>query len=538
MPKLFVFAIGGTGERVLRSFTMLLASGVPTFDNYEVYPIIIDYDTANADKKRTVDLLQNYNAVHEAAFTRHGIASKSSGFSNQFFAAKLCNLNGLTNYMFPFHPAKPNEKFREHIGYDSLSGNNMNTMWLLKSLYDESDRPDTELNLNMEVGFKGNPNIGSVVFHDINQAVEFTNFLGLFNPGNGDKVVVIGSLFGGTGASGIPEIVKAINGKTPEAKVATVLVLPYFAPMPSQKGDNDAIKASRFNSKTKAALSFYKDSGLMDMIHEVYYVGDPYPTKLPYCDGGANQRNEANLVELIAAMMIEHYVAGRGANKKKKGANEFKFSLDANIVIGDGGKSPRLFLRDFDDNSTKMVLDPLVELSIALKLFQNEIQSGKAKEMDFYQIINAAEGKDSIKSEVGKFYELCCALTSFYNKFQAWLKELDFEGDGSTRHENSHRFALCDMEKDYPDIILKEAVDGAAKEKTTQQKIVSFLKPRKLLTADFLLTRMNAHIKDNFNGAGHYDTKKNALRVGHEPEWVFADILHRTAVDGLNELNK
>ena len=47
MKKLFLFAIGGTGERVLRSTTMLLAAGVPAFNGYDIYPIIIDYDAAN-----------------------------------------------------------------------------------------------------------------------------------------------------------------------------------------------------------------------------------------------------------------------------------------------------------------------------------------------------------------------------------------------------------------------------------------------------------------------------------------------------------
>lgn len=44
MAKLFVFAIGGTGERVMRSLTMLMAAGLHTLTNYEVFPIIIDYD--------------------------------------------------------------------------------------------------------------------------------------------------------------------------------------------------------------------------------------------------------------------------------------------------------------------------------------------------------------------------------------------------------------------------------------------------------------------------------------------------------------
>ncbi len=537
MPKLFVFAIGGTGERVLRSFTMVLASGAPTFDNYEVFPIIIDYDTDNADKARTVKLLQNYAAVHDAAFTQHSAASDLKGQSGQFFAAKLRNLHGLDNYVFPFHPATEHEKFREHIGYDQLAGETLGTAKLLTSLYDESKRSDTELNLDMTVGFKGNPNIGSVVFHTINNTDEFAAFRARFQPESGDKVVIIGSLFGGTGASGIPEIVKAIDGMKNDAKIATILVLPYFAPMERKDG---AIQASRFNSKTKAALNFYKDSGLMEKIDKIYYVGDPYPTVIPYSEGGKDQINNANFVELIAAMMIEHYVAGRNADKK-----EFKFSPDANIVVRQGQKSgQRLFIYDFDPITIDKVMNHLVELAISLKLFHDEIQSKKSSNKDFFKYLNldTAVGKDENGEKSNKLRQLCAALEQFYFKYQAWLKEIDFEGNGDAIPANSHRVGICDMTRSYSDIILKEAVKADDAESASIWKRVSDYfgggNGKDSLSDDFLLTRMNYHIRDDANGKGHYDTSINALRAGHEPEWVFADILHLSSVDGFKELTK
>lgn len=537
MPKLFVFAIGGTGERVLRSFTMVLASGAPTFDNYEVFPIIIDYDTDNADKARTVKLLQNYAAVHDAAFTQHSAASDLKGQSGQFFAAKLRNLHGLDNYVFPFHPATEHEKFREHIGYDQLAGETLGTAKLLTSLYDESKRSDTELNLDMTVGFKGNPNIGSVVFHTINNTDEFAAFRARFQPDSGDKVVIIGSLFGGTGASGIPEIVKAIDAMKNDAKIATILVLPYFAPMERKDG---AIQASRFNSKTKAALSFYKDSGLMDKIDKVYYVGDPYPTVIPYSEGGKDQINNANFVELIAAMMIEHYVAGRNSDKK-----EFKFSPDANIVVRQGQKSgQRLFIYDFDPITIDKVMNHLVELAISLKLFHDEIQSKKSSNKDFFKYLNLDEavGKDENGEKSNKLRLLCAALEQFYFKYQAWLKEIDFEGNGDAIPANSHRVGICDMTRSYSDIVLKEAVKADDAESASIWKRVSDYfgggNGKDSLSDDFLLTRMNYHIRDDANGKGHYDTSINALRAGHEPEWVFADILHLSSVDGFKELTK
>ena len=53
MSKIFVFGIGGTGSRVLRSLTMMLATGIK-FGADEIVPIIIDPDAANADLTRTV----------------------------------------------------------------------------------------------------------------------------------------------------------------------------------------------------------------------------------------------------------------------------------------------------------------------------------------------------------------------------------------------------------------------------------------------------------------------------------------------------
>ena len=51
--NLYIFAIGGSGSRVLRSLTMLLASGIETNNN--IIPIIIDPDTSNGDLDRTID---------------------------------------------------------------------------------------------------------------------------------------------------------------------------------------------------------------------------------------------------------------------------------------------------------------------------------------------------------------------------------------------------------------------------------------------------------------------------------------------------
>lgn len=527
MPKLFVFAIGGTGERVMRSLTMVLASGAPAFDNYDVYPIIIDYDQNNADKDRTVRLLQNYAGVHDAAFTRHSENTITKGQANQFFAAKLRNLNGLTNYTFPFSPAKPNEKFKEYIGLDNLVGDNLATKAFLETLYDNSNNPDTELNLDMTVGFKGNPNIGSVVFHSIGETPEFAAFKSLFQPGAGDKVVVIGSLFGGTGASGIPEIVKAIDAMKVNARIATILVLPYFSPMVVKGG---AIQSSRFDSKTKAALSFYEDSKINGKIDKIYYVGDPYRTTIPYSDGGLKQKNNANMVELIAAMMIEHYVSGKDASGKY-----FKYSLDIDIALG-SKKNQRLFVPDFDMNSIDFIFNHLATLSIGLKCIRDEIvgRSSEARNQGFWKILDldhvVASSSYVITDSDSPLKKLCKQLDDYYNEYAEWMKELDFEGVGDSIPANSHRLAICDMKRPYSDIMQKGAVKKDDNQ-TILKKALAWISSKKSIDSDFVLTRMN----NNFNS--HLMDGKTDLKADHEPEWAFADSLHAASKDVFNELN-
>lgn len=549
MPKLFVFAIGGTGERVMRSLTMVLASGAPAFDGYDVYPIIIDYDADNADKLRTVGLLQKYAAVHDAAFTRHGQTSNATGISDQFFAARLRNVHGLENYVFPFKPATPNEKFRKYIGYDNLAGENqtddnqmdsqqpggtLGTAELLESLYDKSDRADTELNLDMTVGFKGNPNIGSVVFHSIGDTPEFRSFRNLFKPAAGDKVAIIGSLFGGTGASGIPEIVKAIDALQTGAKIATILVLPYFHPMEKPGG---AIQGGRFNSKTKAALSFYQDSGIYEKIDKVYYVGDFYPTTIPYSEGGVDQKNRANIVELIAALMVDHYVSGRGDGQKY-----FRFSLATDITVTQNATqrgSQRLFISDFDATSRKADLNHIVALSLGLKCLHDEImgESDTAKRAQFWRILDmngaVANSDMALTATDSPLKRLCRAMNEFYAELQAWMKELDFEGEGDRVPANSHRLALCDMTRRYADIILKEAVRQGDDNSSPMKKIAAMFANNREIDADFILTRISNSV--NAHLAQSPDTK---LGSDNEPEWAFADSLHSASTEAFVELTK
>ena len=118
----------------------------------------------------------------------------------------------------------------------------------------------------MDIGFVGSPNIGSVAINQFKDSNEFKQFSNVFQ--KTDRIFIVSSIFGGTGAAGYPIIVKnirnadnntAVNnrGDLRNAKIGALTVLPYFN---IQQDENSPISRADFISKTKSALFYYHDN--------------------------------------------------------------------------------------------------------------------------------------------------------------------------------------------------------------------------------------------------------------------------------------
>ena len=69
--RVFVFAIGGTGSRVLTSLIMQLAAGARPVDSdgkiikdLSIVPIIVDPHEGNAGLLQATELLDQYRTIH------------------------------------------------------------------------------------------------------------------------------------------------------------------------------------------------------------------------------------------------------------------------------------------------------------------------------------------------------------------------------------------------------------------------------------------------------------------------------------------
>lgn len=440
MAKTFIFAIGGTGSRVLRSLTMLMASGVKGMTE-DICPIIIDYDLHNGDKDRAITCMKKYSEIQNLVANGEGakLEDSNNGY-RPYFSTKIGQLNGITNWSWQFNLRKEIEslKYSDYIDYDKVNLYAPISQDFVNCLYDSNiNSVYAELNLNMKEGFQGNPNIGSVVFNDLKGCPEFNAFSNSFRAG--DRIVVIGSIFGGTGSSGIPKIVSAIRNHSKadikKASLSVVLVLPYFA-VNSSNDKEISIKSNIFNSKTKAALNYYERSGLNAQINSIYYVGDKVQTKVEPHLGNKEQKNNAHIVELIGAMSVAHFItSAQNGNQRLK----YKFNAANDIVDGIGiheliGESNSWAQNEF----VTSILHNLINFVLSVHYFLDNIVCSQKRmdERQFYKELKLNFDNKKIKSSdnASPIQDYCAALYDFICKnkkenvnddgFWPWMEEL------------------------------------------------------------------------------------------------------------------
>jgi hypothetical protein len=406
IKKLYVFGIGGTGSRVIKALTMLLASGIKLENNFDIIvPIIIDPDTANGDLNRTADILMKYQNI-----------VNKSGENNALFGTKIKTLNQLTNENVPnlsnnfkFSIDGSGQKFGESIDYNGLDAENKSLIDLLFS--------EANIRADMTVGFKGNPNIGSVVLNKIVDSQEYHEFSNSFN--KGDAIFIISSIFGGTGASGFPLLLKNLRTNDAsrlnsdlisKANIGAISYLPYFKVSDNNNNEKE-IDSATFFGKAKAALSYYNHAIFKsNAINTFYHIGDNANNNMKYAEGKADQKNDAHFVELAGALSIIDFVKNIPLTNNNNNETEIKeFGIENGI-----GKLKFDSLGQVAKDSLKAPLSKLYLLNNFIKISMDNLlkstghyNGDKGISKDFYN-------SDFYKSE----------FIPFLNYFKEWIDEM------------------------------------------------------------------------------------------------------------------
>lgn len=313
----FVMGIGGTGMRCIESLIHLCAMGM--FDDTEIHLLALDTDKNNGNFARLKDLKEAY--VNAKCID----PANRTPLNDSFFSANIKYYEFSPNY-------ERKSTFGEVFDYNGTQRNRP----------DEAALADLILTNNVETfnlrhGYRAQTHLGSMMmYHSIIEAAksrtsnDLKDYLqALITSVNSGKprVFILGSVFGGTGASSIPIIPQAIseaaniisNGTVNVIKdsfFSSTLLTAYFSfknPSPEELKKHKVIATSdKFALNSQVAMMFYNDdTTVRDTYQRFYMLGTDGQTWNPMArkqesitetiTGGGEQKNDSHYIELLAA---------------------------------------------------------------------------------------------------------------------------------------------------------------------------------------------------------------------------------------------
>ena len=245
--------------------------------------------------------------------------------------------------------------FGQYLNVGKLANNDVNK-FLIQTLYSQEN-----LNNSLSVGFKGNPNVGTVV---LNEMISGADWYDAFRRHceKGDRIFIISSIFGGTGASGYPLLEKKIRDdqahpQVQNAVMGAVTVLPYYSlDDPTTSGSD--IDSSNFYTKTKAALSYYEKSVKSDYL---YYVGEQ-SLRANYKNNEKEQKDKAHLVELVAASALYDFLSRPAPDTPQAMTRAIRENADA-LDMSSLGEGYKPMVKDI---ANMMIFDLLLDIFLIL----------------------------------------------------------------------------------------------------------------------------------------------------------------------------
>jgi len=308
-----IICIGGTGTRCFEALNHLAAANMLSNQTYKV--IVIDKDSSCGGTEKTQRTINLYNGLQ---------AKLSTNLNSQ--DVKLC-APCIERDLWDFDAVLDSFGKREKRTLKNTVVNDTfreNDQMLLDLIYSEQEQES-----DLSRGFYGHPSIGAMLFKYVTQPSQLDNkenqvFMDIKNALTTGishmNVFIIGSIFGGTGASIFPNIaqlLRDIAGDSVAIRIGGVLLLPYFSvPNPAADADQEKITTitnDEFLTKTTIALEQYDEWGIIradkSLFNSLYLVGNaPLScTSSVNANGGSDQVNHFNMVDFYAANAACHF---------------------------------------------------------------------------------------------------------------------------------------------------------------------------------------------------------------------------------------
>ena len=305
----YFISIGGSGSKIMEALTHLCVAGILP-GNEKLNVIAVDPDSSNGNFERASSVIKDFSN-----FQNLNVGKETALFKNKVQIVEP----------FPWKPVTHNAKLDDLMNANIIKDTPFGKLY--QSLYTVKER-DTSLN----EGFRGHPSIGAIVLAQKflfdkdsgwRQLIqEIQNDVG--NSDRGVKIFLAGSIFGGTGAAGLPTISRLLRNKLSDyadrVSIGGVFLLPYFTFVSEDNNNELYAKSKNFLTNAKAALKYYSQ-GHNDFDY-MYFFGDSFPVNVDFSIGGNEQKNNSHIIELYAALAAADFFAQEPRHSQ---GTEFKY---------------------------------------------------------------------------------------------------------------------------------------------------------------------------------------------------------------------
>ena len=430
-----LIGVGGTGAKVLEAFTYLIIAGFPGTDTPQFHLRMVDTDKENGNYTRLrklLDLLNNSAGVAELfdGYTKYDRSKSKNWLTGHISHNSFHSLNDANNvpseFLWQIDLTKLESLDQMTNDLNEANGENRVSP-LLSALYSQGDMavPQAE-------GFHGKPRIGALrLQYEFDQDIAkddsgFWNALksrNVFAQG-ATQLMFTGSVFGGTGASGMPNLIKLCQEKFFKgdngSSLGMTLMLPYYLFSNLKKAC--PADPSQFRLNSKLSLLYYYNSQLLEHLSNpsVYLIGQDVTTNMKtkkWADislyaGRSQQENPALPAELTAALATIDYF------KYKESGDDVRW-----CVSGDTKNTPLKVSTEFPDgHNLQTALHRIAAFSLLWILLSSNKPDGTS---DLYAFRSLLKMKAECSN---RWNDILYPIDHFVAAALDWLLQLDANG--------------------------------------------------------------------------------------------------------------
>lgn len=458
MASTHVFFAGGSGCKIMQAFYYAAAANPEMLVGKRVIPYLLETATTAPDYLKAQIIADLYDNLHKKSdkagdvFFSANIAKPqkidiSSFFNNNLGNATVPNKMTLLDYL---------DEGKQDLNALTTS-DTLFDYELLTLLFDDSPatlpiQNNVELHLPLTDGIYGKPHIGTSIFSAIGNTQIFQSLKSNAFNATQDNILIVASIFGGTGSSALPAIVDGIRQTTSSdiqrCKIGLVLVLPYFD---LSVNNNNRINADLFYLKTQVALEYYQKT-IYPKVDRVYTIGER-PASIAFNNdpSGSGQQNAPHVLELLAAYQAIHFIStastitGNDNDKANLNQNHFQFGRSKQIVaptakvqnvnVEPPSNQNDLTLNYFYSQGTGAAFwTHFAAFSLCLKYYEQNFARDERESVVYYDRLFKQENPVSKQKTTVLDPNFTTNLTAFVNEYKLWLTGLGKKGDGAGYH--------------------------------------------------------------------------------------------------------